>query len=192
MEIVVAVDVDECLLKWLPSFERYVSLREWKVAQTSSYNLLERFPGQTYATLDRMIDQFHRSYEYERLPEMPHASETLQVLKDEFPHVTFVAVTACGREPKTLQARAWQLRNFPIDRCIAVDIRGSKANAYNQLQPDIVIDDHLDHLTAAASMGMTPIVFDQPWNTSCDFPRILSWKHAGELLKPYFQREANQ
>jgi uncharacterized protein len=70
---------------------------------------------------------------------------------------------------------------------IATGDPNAKLSILKELDVRYFVDDRIETCELLASEGLTPLLFDQPWNrvsTPISFPRVENWKHIRQLILP--------
>lgn len=186
-------DVDGVLLDWGTSFLRWLHLSkgvgpEVDVSVQADYNIAKSlFPSRPREQVMGWIEEFSLTDRYASLLAFDGAIIEVIKIREAFPDWKLVAVTATGTSPKIVRARANVIDDlFPeISDLRVIPMGGSKLDIFKEFAPtSFVIEDALHHLSdALLGAGLTPVVFDQPYNRSnTTFARLHGWHGAAERL----------
>lgn len=144
---IVAVDVDDVLVQFLPGFERTFSkvLGRPAIRKSTAWALNEAY-GATPEELEAVWQGLEDFHTYRDLPFLPGAEEALRLLADA--GYVVHAVTALQMRYKADRDENLRAVGFTPDRIHAVGY-APKAPVLWQLQPAFFADDQVKHLHAA-------------------------------------------
>lgn len=162
---IVLTDVDGVLLRWADAFGDFVrgSLGLSVGGRLQEHPSVEAWLGIDSAEASRIVNAFHDEAGWiSRLPPYEDAVEAVRSLAAD--GWRFVAVSACGRSPKMLSARAANLESCfgPVfDALLPVGLLDGKEEHLSAFAPTWWIDDSRRHVHAGARSGHAAVHLDR-------------------------------
>jgi uncharacterized protein len=182
-----AFDIDGVFADTMALFIRLT--REYHQIDSIRYEDITQYYLYDCLPLDReLIDGV-----IEKILDYPHALE-MAPLAHSVPVLTryaeihpLVFITA---RPKEAPIRDWVLQTLPDVapeniRVIAAGEHHLKVDILKDLGFSYYLDDHLDTCIQLSQNGISPIVFNQPWNKgNHNFHRVDDWQEVEKILLP--------
>lgn len=174
----IVYDVDGVLLDWVAGFKAYARTLRYRMVESSSYDLIDWFPGLTRPQVGRLVEDFNRSEDFSRLPDIPGAATAVRHLKATLPNTRHIAVSACGVHPQTVYYRSKQLANWGFDELHNLPLHQSKfSHFYRPQEKTLVIEDNPKYLDEARfNAHCWAICFAHPWNKGWEGLRFDNWE----------------
>jgi len=185
----IGIDIDDVILDFVPSFINYYNLRFGSsiiLADMVTPNLWEIFvlnkPG-----FSEMLDEFHETDFYKKMPFVAGFKENLGKLKD------FDLQIITSRHDKNKEM-TWEwfrkeIPGFNIPILFSGDFYGgalTKEQICNKFGINILIEDHPIYALNCAQNGTKVLLMDKPWNQNCEHENIIrvkNWREILEILK---------
>lgn len=181
----VAFDIDgvfgnvmELFIRLAREQYRIESIRYEDITEYYLYDCLPIEPEIINRIIEKILD-------YPHALEMDPFDHSVEVLTNYARKYPLVFITA---RQKAEPVRDWVTRTLPqVDpQDIEVITSGEhhlKLGILKDLDIPYYVDDHLDTCRLLSENGITPIVFDQPWNQGRhDYHRVANWQEIGEIL----------
>jgi len=178
-------DVDGCLLFWTKAFiawvVKYKGIDAFQAAeQVSCYRFSHTFPQLSGAEVWDLMREFNESAHFLNTEEILGASTALATLRQQFPGIRQIVVTACGSHPRTIRMRAQQIEDLGFDEAYIIPLDGDKASLFAKYGAGaIVIEDSPGNVRKALAAGCTPVVMHWPYNAEIEVEhRARCWLEA--------------
>lgn len=153
----IALDVDGVLLSFMPAFDRAakellgkdlpINKDEFKL---DHYHLGKRINA-TDEDVTNILNYMITSGMYARLDPLPEVKEALDAIKKE--NFKIYIVTALPEAAKAMRLLNLQEKlDLVPDEIYCVGMGKSKADALNEIKPDIFIDDRIDYLASSPTI----------------------------------------
>lgn len=181
----VAFDIDgvfgnvmELFIRLAREQYRIESIRYEDITEYYLYDCLPVAPEIINRIIEKILD-------YPHALEMDPFDHSVEVLTNYARKYPLVFITA---RQKAEPVRDWVTRTLPqVDpQDIEVITSGEhhlKLGILKGLDIPYYVDDHLDTCRLLSENGITPIVFDQPWNQGRhNYHRVANWQEIGEIL----------
>lgn len=185
------LDVDGVLLDWSGGFLRYMEVRGHPPRSVTHrrWDMRCCFPTLDGQQIWNFINMFHHSEAYGELEPLPGAVSAARFLRMKLPNTKFVAITACGLDPRTIHLRTQALQQFPIDEVHFVSPRQGKGEILAKFPADtsIMVEDKPENIDDVLDLGMRAIMIDHEYNQhyepeSGKFFRALGWGYAKDYI----------
>lgn len=186
----IVLDVDEVMLDHIEGLRSFV-IKHYDihpVGNPTSYDLVD-WLGRTRTEVQEIMKHFNeRAYEFGLLERLEDdALQYMQVLKRNFPDVKFIALTKSGTGGHGEVLRRVNLENrYPgiFDEVHIVEMYESKRGTLSKLNVlydvQFLVDDHIDNIRSAQSVGIHGIMMAASHNknfgeTKQDFTYVPNW-----------------
>jgi len=191
----IGLDVDDVLLDYFEGFLPFMASRGHRVGckpnEVFDPLMSDALPDLTHEERVAGIKEFSRSPEFAYMPPAPGASEVLTWLRDSYPGIKIIAITACGIEPDTRNRRIDNVtRYFNVDDLITLPLGASKVDEMRKLpKGSVFVDDMFHHVKSAEECGLSPILFRRSHNSKFDYHRVANdWWHCRDWMKEIIER----
>lgn len=184
----IGLDVDDVLLDYFEGFLPYMASRGHRVErpdQVFDPKLSDALPDLSRDECVAGIKEFAKSPEFAHVPPAEGACEVLKWLRETYPGIKIIAITACGIEPETRRMRTENVeRYFEIDDLISLPLGASKLNELRKLpNGSVFVDDMYHHVKSAEESGLCPILFRRGHNLKFDYVRVANdWWHCRDFI----------
>ncbi|MFH0786522.1 MAG: haloacid dehalogenase [Pseudomonadota bacterium] len=181
----VAFDIDgvfgnvmELFIRLAREQYRIESIRYEDITEYYLYDCLPIEPEIINRIIEKILDYPHAL----EMDPFDHSVEVLTHYAQKYP---LIFITA---RQKAEPIRDWVTRTLPqVDpQNIEVITSGEhhlKLGILKDLDIPYYVDDHLDTCRLLSENGITPIVFDQPWNQGRhDYHRVANWQEIEKIL----------
>jgi hypothetical protein len=148
------------------------------------YSMNPMFPHLSEKEIWSLLEEFSNHDDFANLPEIEGFANVLNNLRNRVPGLKVISITAPGASEKTIASRMRNLKKFLFDEVVVLPLGSSKLSELKKVAPGaIFIDDVIDHVYAAESVGHRGILFRQPHNSRTDHPRVLqAWGGAEDFI----------
>lgn len=191
MTKLILTDVDEVVLNWRASFEKWCLQQADITIDPARPTLVdhhkaEEWLGADLETTKGYIERFHHDGWFEKLEPYPDASIYIPKLANL--GYRFVAVTAIDDDPSTYDARLRNLRTHFDDLFAAVHcvgLMGSKREVLGWYRPTYWVEDKPSNAKLGAELGHTSFLISHPNNLDYNDPqvkRVGGWKDIFNML----------
>ena len=160
------IDVDSVLVDWASGFISHMLRRGHQVDYSARimWDMRDLFPETDPKVISKEIPLFAMDPHYVGLTLYEGVVKTICQIRTNFPQSVMLAVSKCGTDTFTIDARRHHLRHLPLDGIICLGYHESKEFIFKQFNNGIVVDDNADNLDLASECGHLAVVYTQPWN----------------------------
>lgn len=191
---IVALDLDEVVVETSPMILKNYNKTYGTNVKLSDYyqDNLKTWNVPDLDTLVKRVNEYAESKEYMSLKPVQIAIDTIHKLQEKY---KLYIIT--GRPDFIeLATRKWLAKNFPevFEDVIFSNFftpgglnRRHKGDICVELGVDVLVDDHLEHITSAATNGVRGLLFGNfPWNQAAQLPpnvqRVKDWHEVAAIL----------
>jgi hypothetical protein len=192
LEKILAVDIDGVVLDHVAGMHAWAISKGIQVGcapdACDCYAMSPMFPGMPYEEVMQLMVDFSKEECFADMPIMPGFENTLARLRDLYPEMRLIAITAPGSSERTKTLRERNLRGFQFDEIHILDMHSSKRSHLTRLPKSaIFVDDLVSHAVTAEEVGLTSVLFRQPHNRKDGHSLVAQdWKSVFEIVRTKF------
>jgi uncharacterized protein len=177
MKEIIAVDVDDVSLDFVPSFLKFYNNKygtDFTKREVTNYNLAKVF-GITSEKLFKLLSEFHESEYFDGIEPVDMAREALSILSRERKNV-FVTSRSEEIKSKTDLSLKRHFKESYSGIFYSGRFNGlgkTKAEICKEIGASRLIEDCLSYAIDCSENGIPVLLFDQPWNQNGNLSNTL-------------------
>jgi Predicted phosphatase/phosphohexomutase len=188
---VIGFDIDGVILNYFEGLMMWAEKQGERIGcrpeEVTTYAMHEAFPDLAEWEVRDLITIFSTKPDFGKLKPYPGAMETISGLLEDFPELELVAITSAGKSPKTRELRLQNLEGIPFSEVHVIPLGASKKTYFEILPPgSLFIEDLAHHAATADEVGLTSVLFRQPYNLQDEHPRaVTGWDELNILIREH-------
>jgi Predicted sugar phosphatases of the HAD superfamily len=191
---ILALDVDGVVLDYLGGFVPWLESRGYtptrRPHEVDAWDL-SQLVGCSREEMAGLIREFAVTESFGSLSPIPGVVEAIASLRSDFQGLRIVCITSAGSSPITANLRRANLERLglAVDDVVVLPLQASKRLCLEALPPgSVFVDDLLDHVIEAELVGLSAILFRQPYN-AMDSHRLVAdgWTETASLIRGLLQ-----
>ena len=192
----IGIDLDDVIADFFPGFLDFYNKKykkNFSIKDMASYWIWKIGIGKNKQEAIRLVDEFHDSSEFDSLPLVSGARESIFELS-QMPDSRLYIITSRPLEYR-LKTNKFIDKHFQ-DISLTIYYSGDFHNGINQseytkaklckrLQLDYFVEDCLDYAEACAEKSSKVFLLDKPWNQGSNkkVERVYNWQEILEKIK---------
>jgi len=185
----IGIDLDDVIVKFFPSFLNFYNEKYGKnrnIEELSSYHIWEVGIGRDKEEAIKLVDEFYKSEEFDKIPLVKGAGEGIRKLND-LENDLFVITARPLRFREKTEACLEKYFSNSLKIFYASGLEGrnkTKAEICERLGVETMIEDAPKYALDCNSRGIRTLLMDRPWNRSLNgkLERVYNWNEILEKL----------
>lgn len=178
--MIIVTDIDECVLGWADGFYQWLAKNgnfidnDWR-----EYESVEKWLYKNSIDISKIFE-FNDSEDFANLSVIKKADIYIPLLHEM--NNTFIALTACGTHPVTIEKRIYNLEKlFPniFSKIICVNNGHDKEMHLREINGDVWVEDNLRNACLGQDLEYQTFIIDYKHNKNdkfLDMHRVSDWE----------------
>lgn len=192
------VDIDGVVLDHVEGMYRWANSLGIKTscepAVMDCYTMRPMFGDKHLYEIGLLLRAYSVDEAFASIPEMAGFSTALKDVREQFPDMKLIAISAPGASDATVRLRRKNLEAFRFDEIHLLEMGASKAELLKAMpKHSIYFDDLAEHVASAELAGIKAVLFRQPHNTLDQVVHEANdWSHARDQIIEHFAQHRAQ